>query len=81
MLQKETDLGATVLDVVPGVKRLDGPILAQRKTDMLIERDTRYSQLSVELCTQGGALLADILQDGETSLAKFREESREQDLD
>ena len=67
--------------MISGVKRLDGPILAQRRTDMVIERDTRYSELSVELCTQGGALLADILQDGETSLATFRKESKEQDLE
>ena len=47
---------------------------------MRIDKHTRYSDLSLELCTLGGELLADILQDGETSLQRYKANKIEQDL-
>ena len=80
MLAREQDLGATVLDKITGVGHLDGPILARQATTMTIERDTRYSDLSVNLCELGGSLVADILANDEISLEEYRKQSQKQNI-
>lgn len=73
ILERAPQTGSTVLDVIPGVKSLEGPILLQAETKTNIDGSTRYSDLSVDLANLSGELLATVLENGEDSLTEYRE--------